>query len=67
MQLSKAEVAAIIDYIYQHARTSPNGRAYKVWKKMYDFLRDEQQELNFRATKNADAIDFFQETGIDIS
>jgi hypothetical protein len=67
MELSKTEVEAVIDYIFQHSRTSPNGKAYKVWKKMYEFLNAEQQELNFRATRNADAIDFFQETGIDIS
>jgi hypothetical protein len=41
ISLTKAETAAVIDYIFQHARGSPNGKAYKVWQKMFAFLNSE--------------------------
>jgi hypothetical protein len=45
LELSKADVDAVVDYIYQHCRTSPNGRGYKVWQKMFDFQNDEPPPL----------------------
>jgi hypothetical protein len=45
--LSKSEVNSIISYVWQHSRGSPNGTAFKVWQKMFDFLNDDQQELDF--------------------
>jgi hypothetical protein len=44
MELSKTEVEAVIDYIFQHSRTSPNGKAYKVWKKMFDFINAKPED-----------------------
>ncbi len=40
LELSRADVAAVIDYIFAHARCSPTGRAYKVYEKMFDFQND---------------------------
>jgi len=37
LELSKADVDAIIDYIFLHARASPKGRGYKVWERMLAF------------------------------
>ncbi len=55
MTLTKPECEAVMDYIYQHARTAaPNGKAFKVWQKMFDFVTSDQQELNFRAVKKVD-------------
>ena len=45
MNLSKSEVSAIIDYVFQHSRGNPNGKAFKVWQKMFDFLNDKQPNL----------------------
>ncbi len=45
IELSKSDVEAVIDYIYQHVRTSPNGRGYKVWKKMFDSLNEQEPPL----------------------
>jgi hypothetical protein len=45
--LTKSEVRAVMDHIWQHSRSSPNGAAFKVWERMWDFLSDDQQELRF--------------------
>ena len=37
LELSQSEVAAVENYIWQHVRTSPNGKAYKVWERMFEF------------------------------
>ncbi len=37
-RLTEAELRAVMDYIWQHARSSPNGTAFKVWQKMYNHL-----------------------------
>lgn len=38
MNLTRADIEAIIEYVYWHCRTNPNGRAYKVWERMRDSL-----------------------------
>ena len=67
LSLSKPEVESVMEYIWTHCRASENGKAYKVWKKMFEFVNDDQQELSFTAARNADAIDFFQENGVELS
>ncbi|MEP7076892.1 MAG: hypothetical protein ABI878_13880 [Acidobacteriota bacterium] len=37
LELSQADVAAVIDYVFQHVRASPNGRGHKVWERMLEF------------------------------
>ncbi len=45
LELTRADVDAVMDYIYQHVRASPNGRGYKVWERMLEFLdKDEPVE-----------------------
>jgi hypothetical protein len=51
LSLSKSEVNSVIGYIWQHSRGSPDGAPFKVWKKMFDFLNDDQQELDFHPKK----------------
>lgn len=45
MQLTRAEVEAVVDYIWMHARAHPESRAYKVWERMMEFLNDTQGDL----------------------
>jgi len=45
MTLTRAEVEAIVDYIYTHVRANPTGRGYKVWQRMMEFLNDTQGDL----------------------
>ena len=40
MTLTRAEVEAIVDYIYTHVRANPTGRGYKVWQRMIEFLNN---------------------------
>lgn len=50
LQLSKKEVAAVIDYVFQHVRAA-NGTARKVYEKMQEFLSfegPEQMSLKFK-------------------
>lgn len=49
--LTKSECEAVMSYIWNASRGSPNGKAYKTWQKMFDFVNDEQQELNFKEVK----------------
>ncbi len=44
LQLTEKEVEAIEHYIWQHVRASENGLAYKVWKKMFDFVNEEDPQ-----------------------
>ena len=37
LELSRAEVDAIVDYLHMHVRAATNGKAYKVWKRMIAF------------------------------
>ncbi len=43
LNLSKPEVEAVMDYIWQHVRASPKGKGYKVWQKMFDFVEGEAE------------------------
>jgi len=45
MQLTRAEVEAVVDYIYAHCRAHPESRAYRVWQRMMEFLNDTQGDL----------------------
>ncbi len=45
LTLSDGEIRAVMDYIWQHARSSPNGKAYRVWKKMFEYLEREIVEV----------------------
>jgi len=45
MQLTRAEVLAVVDYIWMHARAHPESRAYRVWERMMEFLLDTQGDL----------------------
>ena len=45
MTLTRAEVEAIVDYIFVHVRANPTGRGYKVWQRMIEFLNDGQGDL----------------------
>ena len=45
MTLTRAEVEAVVDYIWMHARAHPESRAYKVWQRMMEFLNDGQGDL----------------------
>lgn len=45
MTLTRAEVEAVVDYIWMHARAHPESRAYKVWERMMEFLNDTQGDL----------------------
>lgn len=45
MTLTRAEVEAIVDYIYTHVRANPKSRGYKVWERMIEFLNDDQAGL----------------------
>ncbi len=40
MTLTRAEVEAIVDYIWMHARAHPESRAYRVWQRMMEFLNN---------------------------
>ncbi len=43
MQLTRAEVLAVVEYI--HCRAHPESRAYRVWQRMMEFLNDTQGDL----------------------
>lgn len=43
LELTRSEVIAVMDYIFQHSRTSPNSKAYKVWVKMFEWLDGERE------------------------
>ena len=45
MELTRAEVEAVVDYIYVHCRAHPESRAYRVWQRMMEFLNDTQGDL----------------------
>jgi hypothetical protein len=49
LELTKADVDAVIDYLFIHVRASPRGRAYKVWERMLAFQSrvpdDEEKQL----------------------
>lgn len=50
LELTRAEVAAVIDYVFQHVRAT-NGTGRKVYQKMREFLMyegPEQGEFKFR-------------------
>ena len=42
LNLTRAEVAAVIDYVYQHVRAT-EGKGKQVWEKMHEFLTGPQQ------------------------
>lgn len=50
MQLTRAEVLAVVDYIWMHCRAHPESRAYRVWQRMMDFLN---QEVETNGNNNA--------------
>ncbi len=41
LPLTRAEVEAVISYIFWHVRPYPNSTGYKVWEKMLEFISDE--------------------------
>jgi len=49
LELTKADVDSVIDYLFIHVRASPRGRAYKVWERMLAFQSrvpdDEEKQL----------------------
>ncbi len=58
LELSQAEVEAVISYIYQHCRTSaPNGKGYKVWEKMWAFQN---------AVEDDDQLPLFEAVDVDL-
>lgn len=42
LQLSKSEVESVMDYVYAHVRSSPNGKGYRTWEKMFEFVNGER-------------------------
>lgn len=36
--MSRTEVESVIDYVFTHSRGNPNGRAFKVYRKMFEFI-----------------------------
>ncbi len=44
LELTRADCEAVISYIFWHCRTSPEGRGFKVWQKMFDFINEEDAE-----------------------
>ncbi len=46
LELSQAEIDAVIDYVYAHVRTAaPNGKGFKVWQKMFEFGQEPEMPL----------------------
>lgn len=44
LTLTRADCEAVMSYVWQHSRASPNGRAFKVWQKMWAFVCEEKTE-----------------------
>ena len=39
--LSKRECEAVMGYVWNHSRASPEGLAYRIWQKMWAFVNNE--------------------------
>lgn len=44
LTLTRRECAAVMEYIWAHSRSAPNGTAFKVWQKMQAFVNGETEE-----------------------
>jgi hypothetical protein len=44
--LTRAEVESVVHYVWQHSRSSPDGKAHSVWLKMFQFLNDDPSDHN---------------------
>lgn len=42
LQLTKSEIESVMDYIWIHCRASTEGKAYKTWVKMFEFVNGER-------------------------
>jgi len=45
LQLTRAEVDAIANYIWIHCRSYPDSAAYRVWLRMDEFLQSEPEPV----------------------
>lgn len=55
LELSKSEIDAVQSYIWNQVRSSPTGKGYKVWEKMWKFLNDETEPEPEEPTVKAQA------------
>lgn len=42
LNLTRSDVESVMDYIWQHVRSSPNGKGYKTWQRMFEFVNGER-------------------------
>jgi len=54
LELSRADVDAVIDYVFMHVRASPKGRGYKVWERMLAFQNREPDDDENQLTTETD-------------
>lgn len=43
-EMTEADVSAIVDYVFMHARGNPKGRPWSIYCRMMEFLNSESEE-----------------------